>query len=68
MHYWVIFIHQKMTLKKCLIDIEEVAKEATLIGTGDLYECTISKKDITDVKFTETRSGYANSRMALLNF
>ena len=43
----------KDDLEKVLNHIEEVAKEATLIGTGDLYECTISKKDITDVKFTK---------------
>lgn len=43
----------KDDLEKVLNHIEEVAKEATLIGTGDLYECTISKKDITNVKFTK---------------
>ena len=43
----------KDDLEKVLNHIEEVAIEATLIGTGDLYECTISKKDITDFKFTK---------------
>ena len=42
----------KKDLEKVLNHIGEVAIEATLIGTGDLYECTISKKDITDLKFT----------------
>ena len=42
----------KDDLEKVLNHIGEVAIEATMIGTGDLYECTISKKDITDVKFT----------------
>ena len=43
----------KDDLEKVLNHIEEVAEDSTLIGTGDLYECTISKKDITDIKFTK---------------
>ena len=42
----------KEDLEKVLNHIGDAAIEATLIGTGDLYECTISKKNITDFKFT----------------
>lgn len=31
--------------------IEQEVSEATLIGTGDIYECTISKKDVANQKF-----------------
>ncbi|QBQ05379.1 metallophosphoesterase [Sporosarcina pasteurii] len=40
-------------LDQVLEHIEHISPEAKLIGTGDLFECTISKKDITDKKFTE---------------
>lgn len=47
-------IHSSIdNLKNVLGHIQQEAPEATLIGTGDVYECTISKKDITDKKFTE---------------
>lgn len=39
-------------LQKVLAQIEREVSEAIIIGTGDLFECTISKKDITDKKFT----------------
>ncbi|MBB4823721.1 putative phosphodiesterase [Sporosarcina luteola] len=38
-------------LEAVLLQVAEVAPDAKLIGTGDLYECTISKKNITDDKF-----------------
>lgn len=41
----------KEDLEKVLADITEKAPEAIRVGTGDLFECTISKKDITDKKF-----------------
>ena len=44
--------------------------EALVIGTGDLYECTISKKDITDDKFTKLEQVMLNPKgfTELLNF
>lgn len=42
----------KEDLEIVLADISEKAPEAVRVGTGDLFECTISKKDITDRKFT----------------
>lgn len=41
----------KEDLEKVLADIIEKSPEAIRIGTGDLFECIISKKDITDEKF-----------------
>ena len=38
----------KDDLEKVLAHISEKAPNAKLIGTGDLYECTVSKKDITN--------------------
>lgn len=40
-------------LDKVLVHIQQIAPDAMLIGTGDIFECTISKKDITDQKFTQ---------------
>lgn len=39
-------------LEKVLTQINEVASGAVIVGTGDLFECTVSKKDITDCKFS----------------
>lgn len=39
-------------LKKVRLHIKQIAPDAKLIGTGDLFECTISKKDMNDKKFT----------------
>ncbi|PIC58957.1 metallophosphatase family protein [Sporosarcina sp. P12(2017)] len=36
----------KEDLQAVLAQIADKAPEATLIGTGDLYECTVSKKDL----------------------
>jgi len=36
----------KEDLQAVLAQIANEAPEATLIGTGDLYECTVSKKDL----------------------
>jgi predicted phosphodiesterase len=52
----------KEDLKKVLSHIEEVEPEATVFGTGDLYECTISKKDITDDKFTKLEQVMLNPK------
>ena len=41
----------KEDLEKVLADIVVKSPEAIRIGTGDLFECTISKRDITDKKF-----------------
>ncbi|KAA0966094.1 metallophosphoesterase [Sporosarcina sp. ANT_H38] len=41
----------KEDLEKVLADINEKFPEAIRVGTGDLFECTISKKKITDKKF-----------------
>lgn len=43
----------KSDLEKVLADILNKAPEAELVGTGDLFECVISKKNITDKKFTK---------------
>ncbi|MEK5037981.1 metallophosphoesterase family protein [Sporosarcina sp. FSL K6-3457] len=43
----------KNDLEKVLADIIDKAPEAELVGTGDLFECIISKKNITDKKFTK---------------
>lgn len=43
----------KEDLEKVYKSIQAGAADASIIGTGDLFECTISKKDITDKKFTE---------------
>ena len=55
MHYALLGdIHSsKEDLEKVLADISEKAPEAVRVGTGDLFECTISKKNITDKKFTK---------------
>ncbi|MFJ7933494.1 metallophosphoesterase family protein [Sporosarcina sp. NPDC096371] len=42
----------KVDLEKVLADISDKAPEAELVGTGDLFECIISKKNITDKKYT----------------
>ncbi|WP_203246502.1 metallophosphoesterase family protein [Sporosarcina beigongshangi] len=42
----------KQDLEKVLADILAKAPGAELMGTGDLFECIISKKNITDNKFT----------------
>ena len=42
----------KEDLEKVLAHISDKAPKAILLGTGDLFECTISKKDITDQKFS----------------
>ena len=41
----------KQDLERVFADIIEKSPEAIRIGTGDLFECIISKKDITDKKF-----------------
>ena len=41
----------KEDLEAVLNDISVKAPTATCVGTGDLYECIISKKDISDKKF-----------------
>lgn len=53
-HYAIIGdIHSsKKDLEEVLKQIQAEAPQAILIGTGDIFECTISKKDITDRKFT----------------
>lgn len=43
----------KEELETVLADIVEKAPEAIRVGTGDLFECTISKRNITDKKFTK---------------
>ena len=43
----------KNDLEKVLADILNKAPGAELVGTGDLFECVISKKNITDKKFTK---------------
>lgn len=43
----------KNDLEQVLADILNKAPEAELIGTGDLFECIISKRNITDKKFTK---------------
>jgi len=55
MHYALLGdIHSsKEDLEKVLTDISEKYPEAVLVGTGDLFECIISKKNITDQKFTK---------------
>ncbi|MER2088453.1 MAG: metallophosphoesterase [Sporosarcina sp.] len=55
MHYALLGdIHSsKEDLEKVLTDITEKSPEAIRVGTGDLFECTISKRDITDKKFTK---------------
>lgn len=46
-------IHSSLNdLKNVLTQIHEEEPDAILIGTGDIYECTISKKNITDKKFS----------------
>lgn len=42
----------KKDLERVLADITEKSPEAIRVGTGDLFECTISKKDINGQKFT----------------
>lgn len=41
----------KKDLEKVLADISVKAPNAICVGTGDLYECIISKKDITVQKY-----------------
>ncbi|QUW22152.1 metallophosphoesterase family protein [Sporosarcina sp. Marseille-Q4063] len=52
----------KEDLEIVLDHIEEMVPEATVFGTGDLYECTISKKDITDDKFTKLEQVMLNPK------
>ncbi|MDW0115514.1 metallophosphoesterase family protein [Sporosarcina thermotolerans] len=42
----------KEDLEKVLYHINKQAPDAVLIGTGDLFECTISKRNITERKYT----------------
>jgi len=60
----------KEDLEKVLNHIQEVEPEAKIIGTGDLFECTISKKDITTDKFTRFEQVMLNPKgfTELLNF
>ena len=41
----------KKDLEKVLADVSVKAPNAICVGTGDLYECIISKKDITAQKY-----------------
>lgn len=41
----------KQDLEKVLADIRKIAPDAALVSTGDLFECTISKRRMTDKKF-----------------
>jgi predicted phosphodiesterase len=41
----------KADLTAVLSDITERAPEAVLIGTGDLFECTISKRNVNERKY-----------------
>lgn len=41
----------KQDLESVLADISVKAPNAIHVGTGDLYECTISKKDISERKY-----------------
>jgi predicted phosphodiesterase len=43
----------KEDLEKVIADITENAPKAIIVSTGDLFECTISKKNITDIKFKQ---------------
>lgn len=60
----------KEALEKVFRSIRQTAPDATVIGTGDLFECTISKKDITDRKFTSLQEVMLNPEgfEALLTF
>ncbi len=55
MHYALLGdIHSsKNDLEQVLADILNKAPEAELVGTGDLFECVISKKNMTDKKFSK---------------
>jgi len=55
MHYALFGdIHSsKEDLEKVLADISEKSPKAVRIGTGDLFECIISKRNITDQKFAK---------------
>jgi predicted phosphodiesterase len=53
--YYALFgdIHSSIVdLEEVLEDITDKAPEAIRVGTGDLFECTISKRNITDEKFS----------------
>ncbi|CAM3053308.1 metallophosphoesterase family protein [Filibacter tadaridae] len=54
MHYALLGdIHSSKTdLERVLADITDKAPNAVKVGTGDLFECTISKKNIAEAKFT----------------
>jgi predicted phosphodiesterase len=41
----------KNDLEKVLRDISSKSPDAFLVGTGDLFECTISKKNISEQKY-----------------
>lgn len=41
----------KEDLEKVLKQIKRVSPEAKVIGTGDLFECTVSKKNMPEEKF-----------------
>lgn len=42
-------------LKKVLTHIKEVSPHAELLGTGDIFECIISKKDINNQKYSHLK-------------
>lgn len=47
-------------LQAVLTQIQDEATDAKIIGTGDLFECTISKKDITDDKYSNLKDVLVN--------
>jgi len=57
MHYALLGdIHSsKEDLERVLADISEKCPAAVHVGTGDLFECIISKKDITNRKYTKLK-------------
>jgi len=57
MHYALLGdIHSsKEDLERVLADISEKCPTAVRVGTGDLFECIISKKDITNQKYTKLK-------------
>lgn len=52
----------KDDLENVLAHISDKAAKATVIGTGDLFECTISKKDIKVQKFTRLKDVMLNPK------
>lgn len=57
-------------LQHVLKQVSKLAPDAKVIGTGDLFECKISKKDITDQKFQQLEEVMKNPPhfAELLNF